>query len=269
MRIAIIFMVLALPTVAVAKQKTEPFDISAIKDKLRILHDTKGHYVAYVPPTKSLSDMTKHFFYGDGKTFYHQWVPGGGRNGADYSCTISDPRVMYRYMSGFEVKGGKAVFTCEKRKTELVELDPKKTAEMLNQATFYNIFWQRVPHALARDTRGRYYYVDRLARSGDDPAEPLRGFRVFMGMRGKMKQLRMKNVVSDVAGEVFITPKGRLRLILESKNDESKNRAVWITGKRQRQLTRVPVSHLRTRVMIYRELGVYLGQALHRPCDDL
>jgi hypothetical protein len=268
MRISILFMVLALTTVAVAKEKKKPYNVSSIKERLLIYHDGKGHYFAIMPPVKSLSDFTENFFYGNGKEFYRQRVPSSGRNGSNYSCTVTDPRVMYGALSSFAQEDGKVTFSCEKRKTALRALDPSRASKMLDRARFYDVFWQRVPHALARDSDGRYYYVDRL-RGKDETTKALRGFRVFMGMRGKMKQLRMKNVVSDVMGEIFITQKGRLKLILDKGPGKEKSSATWISGEKKRELTRVPVNEYRTRVMIYRELGVYLGQRLQKPCDDL
>ena len=130
-----------------------------------------------------------------------------------------------------------------------------------------DIFWNRIPHSLARDSDGRYYYVDRLA--GQDQSYGYRGFRVFVGMRGQMKRMKMKNVVSDPSGEIFITTKGKLKLILENKGNIKDSKVFWVSGKETTELTKVDVGLIKTRVMIYRQLGVYLGQPLHLPCDDL
>ena len=78
-----------------------------------------------------------------------------------------------------------------------------------------------------------------------------------------MKRARMKNVVNDPSGQIFITNKGRLRLITGKA-------ATWLLGKRKKvKLTRVSLRTTATTVMIYKQLGVYLGRPLHRPCDDL
>ena len=73
--------------------------------------------------------------------------------------------------------------------------------------------------------------------------------------------LKMTNVVSDSQGDIFTTKKGELRLVLDQ------TRSVWIAGKKETALTSVPVDA--NRIMIYTDLGVYAGQRLGTPCDDL
>ncbi len=114
---------------------------------------------------------------------------------------------------------------------------------------------QRRAHALARDRRGVYYYVDRglsRARSKD--------FRVFIGRRGRMHPQQVVDVVSDSQGEIFETKRGKLRLIV------GKTQALWITKRRTHRLTQVPVKE--NLKLIYTELGLYLGKRLGTPCDD-
>jgi hypothetical protein len=247
----------------------KPYDISKFKDKLQVLHDGKEHYFVLLDIEHgSLSKVKDAFFYGDGKTFYRQYSPSGGRNKKDYSFTVGDPRVLYPARSIFEAKKGVLTFTCEKRETVLQPLERDKAVAMLDQAKFYDVYWTRTAHALARDDRGNYYYVDRLV-ADDYTGSGHRGFRVFRGMRGKMRQLRMKNVVSDVKGEIFTTNRGQLRLIIPRGGTPGEGKGLWIAGKRRVNLTAIPVRDLRTRVMIYRELGAYTGLKLHKPCDDL
>jgi hypothetical protein len=268
--------VTALAADAAAKPRREPpivpppeaVDISKVKDKMQVFHDGKGHYIVVVSPkVLKLGKAKQHTFYGDGKVFYRQPVQSAGRNGDDFSYSIYDPRTLYLANSAFDVRRGKPRYICDKRRTPFERLPADKAAAMLGQAKFFDVFWTRVPHALARDDRGTYYYVDRLA---EDEQRGLgkRGFRVFRGMRGGMRRLRMKNVVSDVKGEVFTTNRGKLRLIVEREGRKETN-AQWIAGKRRVQLTPVPVGSPQTRMMIYRELGVYTGIRLQRPCDDL
>jgi len=247
----------------------KPFDISKIKDKLRVLHDGKEHYFVVLDPGKDgLRQTRDSFFYGDGKVFYRQYVPSGGRNKDDHNLAVRDPRVLYPVRSMYQAKGGVLTFTCETRETVLQPLERDKAVAMLDQAKFYDVYWTRTAHALARDDRGVYYYVDRLV-ADDYTGSGHRGFRVFRGMRGKMRQLRMKNVVSDVKGEIFTTNRGQLRLIIPRGGTTGEGKGLWIAGKRRVNLTAIPVGDLRTRVMIYRDLGAYTGLKLHKPCDDL
>ena len=116
--------------------------------------------------------------------------------------------------------------------------------------------WKTQGYALARDDKGTYYYVDRMREP-----EGNKNFRVFIGQRGAMKPAKMKNIVSDSEGDIFYTKKGELRLVLD------KSEQTWAKGKKQTKLTVLPVED--NVVLIYSELGVYTGQSLGTPCDDI
>jgi hypothetical protein len=158
--------------------------------------------------------------------------------------------------------------TCEKRKTKLQMVPPDKALALVKRAKFLDVYWVRRPHALARDENGVYYYVDRLG-GADSITGAYRGFRIYVGERGKMKRLRMRNVVSDEKGEIFITEDGNLKLVLDvTPSKKTLSAAAWIAKKKRADLVPLRVGFFRTRTMIYRELGVYAGLRLHRPCDD-
>ena len=127
---------------------------------------------------------------------------------------------------------------------------------MVKAATFYGARWKYRAYALARDTSGRYYYVDR-------PREPegSLAFRLFVGPRGNMKPQKMTNVVSDSEGDIFATKTGSLRLILD------KHETTWVQGKRKTPLVTLPLDQ--NAALIYTDLGPYTGQRLGTPCDDL
>ena len=81
----------------------------------------------------------------------------------------------------------------------------------------------------------------------------------------------MKNLVVDPAGEIFITADGRLKLVVDYARSNEVQNATWIAGKDRRPLTVIPLKgskDLRSRLFVYRELGVYAGIKLHLPCDD-
>lgn len=268
-----------LPGVAAAKgppivPPPKVVDISAVRGQLDVLTDGKGHYIATrLPPAVKATKVKEHFYYSaDGKTFYQQSIPsiGGGRTFV--GAAVKDPRAFYGTNSHFKYRDEKASFKCDDRNTKLTALTHDKGQALLKKAKFYGVYWTRVPHALARDDDGNYYYVDRLG-GRDAMVLGYRGFRVFVGPRGKMKQIKMKNMVSDPRGEVFITKSGKLRMILtNSRHNPKREKAVWLTGRKDRKqtdLVTVSVSHPRTKLMIFRELGVYQGLKLHKPCDDL
>jgi hypothetical protein len=140
----------------------------------------------------------------------------------------------------------------------LTVLEGEQARELLRKASYAPNPQKFVPHALLRDSRGTYYFVDR-----GFPPEESRNFRVFLGPRGDLKQQKMTNVVSDSEGEIFSTRKGELRLVLDRQLTPQ-----WIENAKKRsvELRVVPVHE--NLPLIYNELGVYTGARLGTPCDD-
>ena len=245
---------LGAPAPAAAGEKIDlaAADISAVKDKLKVLTDGKGHYVAVVPFGPS-----EHLYYGDGSAFFAQRVFGSSSSGTEsFDFTFWEPRVKARYQASFEFRDGKFQVQCEERKTVLQPLPDPEGQAMLARARFYVPRWRHRAHALARDERGTYYYVDRVREPEDS-----KSFRIFAGPKGSTRKLKMVNVVSDSEGEVFATRAGDLRLVL------ARNEATWVRGKKRTRLIPLPVED--NHVLIYTDLGVYTGQRLGTPCDDL
>src|SRR5262249_36553867 len=140
-------------------------------------------------------------------------------------------------------------------KTTFHPTEVDKSAELIAQASFHKQRWKRRAYALARDTAGTYYYVDRARSEGETD------FHLFSGPRGALKPLRMTNVVSDSAGDVFATKSGELKLVLGKKE------ASWVKGKKAKELILLPLDE--NAQLIYGDLGVYSGQPLGTPCDLL
>jgi hypothetical protein len=244
-----------------------PYDVTAVRDSLRLFHDGKGRYVALVPlawclpaSDKRKQDKIAAVFYGDGKVFHHVRRTGGGgvcaKAGLANYWTLWEPRIARRADAQILFKDGKHVVACGDRRTELQPVAEAEGRERIAKARFLARRWQRGAYALLRDQRGTYYYVDTLGEK-----RPGRDFRLYLGPRGSLKLQKLKNVVSDSEGDIFSTPKGELRLIL------SKDEAAWIAGKKRTKLVIVPVED--NRQLIYAELGPYVGERLGTPCDDL
>jgi len=231
----------------------DSIDMSEVKDKLVLLSDGKQHYIAVVP----FGDISSHLYYGDGKRFYAQRVSSGGKEGTvAWDRTYWEPRVKAPWQGGVGLHKGKYSVQCGDRATELKQVDAEEQAKILATASFFGPLWKHRAYALARDNKGTYYYVDRLR----EPANNM-SFRLFSGPRGSMKPLKMTNVVSDSQGDIFSTKKGELRLVLDRK------RSVWYARKKETDLVNLPVED--NHIMIYTDLGMYAGQRLGTPCDDL
>ena len=228
-------------------------DIAEVKAKLQVFTDGKGHYLAAVP----FEDIYKHTYYGDGKQFFTLRINSGGRNGdTQWSRTFWEPRVNALWKGGMNFKDNVLSVQCGDRETPFTSLAEEDRAKLVETATFHETIWKYKAYALARDNKGTYYYVDQPRDESKSKA-----FRLFSGPRGKLKPLAMTNVVSDSQGDIFTTKSGELRLVLD------KMRSVWFDKKSERELVALPLED--NRVLIYSDLGVYTGQRLGTPCDDL
>ena len=219
--LAAVAILLAGPTPASAQRpasvtKGKAVDISPIVDKLVIAHDGRGHYIAFG------RGLPRELFYGDGKTFYRQYTMGGSLDSSSNRTGTSFWAPTAKGNGVVELRANQLFVSCRSQKSELKLLSAAETAAMLKKAKFRVEKWQRQPHALARDRIGRYYFVDRAsdAAGGKD-------YRLFVGRQGAMKMMKLRDIVSDSEGEVFLTPRGEFRLVLD------KGEASWVRGKRK------------------------------------
>jgi hypothetical protein len=252
--VALLALILA-PAARAAESDAPPaaVDISAVKDQLVVLHDGKQHYIAVIPFGASFD----HLYYGDGKTFYSMRVLSGGKSGKEsWSRAFWEPRVNERWKASLDFRDDTHAVQCNDRKTKLTLLPEAERSKILAEARFLGSLWRRQAKALARDATGTYYYVDRMRES-----ESTVDFRLFAGPRGNLKRQKMINVVSDSQGDIFATKSGKLRLVLD------RHETLWVAGKKETKLISLPIEE--NAVMIYSELGVYSGQRLGTPCDDL
>ncbi|MEZ4365639.1 MAG: hypothetical protein R2939_05055 [Kofleriaceae bacterium] len=215
------------------KKKADTVDISAYRDKLLALTDDDGHY--YVVRSEPLGERV--VFIGDGKDMYQQRLRGGGSGGGDWSISLRAPRSGINFGEATLWFGkGRYRLDCGERgqsegDSEVPELRPlaaEETERLLSTATFRPPFWNRHARALARDDAGTSYYVDQL-----DDQHGGEGFRVFIGRRGAMKEMPMKSVVVDSAGDIFSTKRGELRIVVNTNQT-----ATWIKGRTRTELTR-------------------------------
>jgi len=230
-----------------------PVDVSAVRQRLAVATDGKGHYLVYVP----FGGSSTPSFYGDGKAFHQQRVTGSSKIGDErWDFVFWEPRVTRRTDASLGFAGGKTTLRCADRRTELTILPPAGAAEILDKAAFRGPLWRTYAYALARDNAGRYFYIDREREPQDS-----KRFRLWSGQRGAMKPLKMLNVVSDSEGEIFSTKAGALRLVIGRKE------SLWIHGKAEDKLQLIEVEP--NAQLIYTDLGVYTGARLGTPCDDL
>ena len=239
-------------------EKPKPIDAKAVAGKLEVYRDDAGMY--YVSPkASSFTDNADDWvFFGDGKTMYQQRIVGFGSDGKGYDWTVWSPRVKGLNQASLTLSVDKPYAQCkQKDKKLLVQLTVDEAKAVFGRATFLPPLWQRQAHFLARDDDGTYFFVDRYQ---DDYGG--KGYRVFSGQKGAMKELAMTNVVSDSAGEIYATKSGDLKIVTEGNT----GKAYWKKDKDKTKNELVVLELLPNRYLIYRELGIY-GQ-LGVVCDD-
>ena len=237
-------------------EKPKAIDAKAVADKLELFRDDDGNY--YVSPRRGAfpDGDDQWVFYGDGKTMYQQRIIGYGSDDKGYDWSVWTPRVKGLAQASFTAKAAKPSVQCTQQDAKpLKPLTVDEAKAVIARATFLPPLWQRQAHFLARDDDGTYFYVDRYREEHGG-----KGYRVFSGQKGAMKELAMTNVVSDSAGEIYATKSGDLKIV----TDGTAGKAYWKKGQTKNEL--VMLELLPNRYLIYRELGIY-GQ-LGVLCDD-
>jgi hypothetical protein len=216
-------------------------------------------------------------YYGDGKKFVRVPLPPWVLSGENFFeprffAKTKNPSFrgldMRLYATvDYDAEKKSCSVSCGERKTDLAIVDADAKKGLLAKASFAPTPQTRAPHRLARDNTGRYFYVDK----GNTP-ETEKSFRLYVGPKGAMKLQKMTNAVADTEGEIFATKSGSLRYVTDRQKPPT-----WIQGKKKLTLTIVPIESVDEKSgepinnyqLIYNELGVYLGQKLGNPCDDL
>jgi hypothetical protein len=242
-------------------------------EKTAVCTDGKAHYVVVAPHEKQL----KQLYYGDGKTFFHVPLPPWVLSGDSFFEPRFFAKTKNPSFRGLDMRLFASVdydadkktcaVSCGERKTDLKIVDEGEKKTLLAKASYDSSPHKRAPHALARDNTGRYFYVDK----GNTP-ETEKSYRLFVGPKGRLKVQKMTNVVADSEGEIFTTKSGSLRYVTDRKAPP-----IWIEHGKKTVLTVVPIEGTDEKTgdpvnnyqLIYNELGVYLGQKLGNPCDDL
>jgi len=246
-----------LLSAAAADPAPKPVDIKDAKPKAVVLQDAQGGtYVVF------RTDDPKVFYGPNAKTVYEQVIVGSSSDGEGrWEFNTWAPRVPEGSHLGTleHHKDGTYQKTCRgKDDMGLTELSGDKARAILDKTAFVTMGIIRVPHLLARDDSGVYYYVDRLAKIYGG-----KGYRVFVGRKGAMKRMPLTDVASESAGDVFSTKSGDLRLV--RNNENNKETMTWVKGEKRTELEFLDTEV--NAVVIFKDLGLYgfLGTL----CDDV
>lgn len=261
----LVAILLALAGTATADPPAPPasIDPAPVAEKIGAYKDEVGNI--YVLPLPGAFDDTneaqKWIFYGDSKALYQQKVirfSTGSKGG--YEMTLVAPRAKDMGAGAYLVVNSDGNYiACRPAKVQggrrnLTPMSADEMKTLLAKAKFQPPMLNRIPHFFGRDDDANYYYVDRLS-----PESGGKGFRVFVGQTGAMKQQALTNMATDSMGEIYATKSGKLK-ITAGKDPQ----AAWVKGGKKLELTIVPPAD--NRYLVYRELGIY--GALGTVCDD-
>jgi len=242
-------VLVALSTSAAADPKPKTVDIKPFRDNMVVLTDADGALYIVVPGSDG------HVFYGVGgknKNLYDQIIIGRYSDGSTGAWDVSvwAPRVPHVQPGGIQKKAdGTYQKTCgNDSKTPLTELTGDKAKGVIDKGAFFSSAIIRRPYMLARDDSGVYYYVDVIRKEYGG-----KGYRVFVGKKGAMKQKPLTDVASDTAGDIFATKTGDLRIVRDTS--EGKDTVQWVKGEKRSALVSLDVDA--NSALIYSDLGVY------------
>ncbi len=231
-----------------------PVDVNPKKLGVLVLQDANGGTYVIVGDKSGSVSNRKAFYGANSKQLYEQISPGGSRDGDAWMISTWSPRIPeMRPGSIAKRRDGTYFRSCDGLDDAvLTEVTGDKAKAIMDKAKFLSPGLVRRPHLLARDDMGIYYYVDKLAdRHGG------KGFRVFVGKRGAMKQMPLVDVAIDSAGQVFSTKTGDLRLV-DSYQDTAtgaKKTSTWVKGSKKTELFILDLDV--NSVVIFKELGIY------------
>lgn len=226
-----------------AVHDVEHKDAQNIRQRVRVFGDGVGHYLA-VEPKPGIGAFV---FHGNIAGLYLQRLGGAGRNGTKLDYTFWDPRFVDGWQRTISVDGDSVTVQCGDKSKPYKPLTAKEIGDVLK----HPLFEARIMHtaiALASDANGVYYYVDRDLR-----AKPAKGYRLFVGKKGKMALVPLEDVIEGEAATSYLSASGKL--VVTDKAAE------WSGAK-------LDLTNLYLKApMVFSELGVY-PQALGTPCDE-
>lgn len=242
-----------------APKEPAPFSVAYNPEKLEVIvleDGSHNHYVVVDPMGKNHA-----VFYGKGKKLNQQQRVLRTANGTSWSLSMWTPRLS-EFHDGYikRDENGTYIKSCwGADEAVLTELTGVKARAVLDKSQFMSPLATRTGYLLARDDSGIYYFVDKYTeRYGG------KGYRVWVGRKGAMKQLALTDVADDSAGHVFSTKTGQLRLVM-GKTEQGAQEVVWVKGTNRTRLIYLDVQD--NGPLVYRDLGIY--GALGTICDNV
>jgi hypothetical protein len=250
------------PEAAVAKATSggEDTPFTPRPAKLTLLTDGAGHYLALAPAEGTDTPL----FAGDAQRLYAQRVIGSSSNGeGDFDFVFWDPRIRDGWQRSLAFKDKKYLLQCGAKQLAYRAAAPAEAKKVLARAQLLRPRWRRQLQSLARDDAGTYFLVDEPRETQGVPtpsAEDGNVLRLFVGPKGKLRELALNDVVSDSAGTLLLTPEGSLQVT------RGADKATWKVGSASTALTAVPLDESAA-ALAYGKQGPYRDDPLRTACD--
>src|SRR5882672_1548654 len=182
----IIGAVVGLASTAGADPAPQPVDVAAVKSQGLVLQDAQGGVYVVFHSNDPKAPKAPWVFYGPNtKVVYeqHNFTWSYPTKGGDWEIQTDAPRVPGGHAKLRRQKDGTYLKICGYKgdtgiaiSTGLTELSGEKARDVLDKTRFLSEGIIRVPHLLARDDSGVYYYIDEIAELYGG-----KGYRVFVG----------------------------------------------------------------------------------------
>jgi len=242
---------------------------AAVRDRLQLLVDAKGRYVALDLAARQGSTglVDALMWFGDAKKLYaQQSSPRDDRaDRGDTSATysFSDQRVP-GWSGRVRVQRGSYSLRCADDSAKLTPVPRDAATSLLAKVEFFQPRWQRVLVAIARDNDARYYLVDR-AKSPDNTTD----FRLFMGKKTALEQVELTDTVSDNEGAVLFAASGKLVIHMRRRGSSYVvNNPEWVEQGRSTELTTIAHAwRFNQSLPGYTDFGLYRKVGFGTPCD--
>jgi len=264
-RAVVAALLLASATVAIAEPAAPEDPKQAMRDRGIVRKAGKKHYVIIVPPANPqngvvLGRSTVYF----GELGKMRVIPGESwGNSPVESRNLNDVRDLY--VSEIRRESDTYSILCRthydqsqtERTIELTAVDAAAAADVIDKAKLVPVQEHYRALLIGRVGATTYLYVDRRGDGSD--------FRIFLGKRGAMKKLAIKEVANDSEGLSLVTAKGTLSMKWEGSSKVPS--ATWGVGKKPEALK--TFDKYANIGLIYRELGVYTREPTGHPCHEL
>ena len=230
-------------------------------DKYDFFSDGNGHFIA----VERLKSGVSAAFHGDRKALRPLRVLGcGSRGGPERYCSFRDSRFVVdkahpNMWRDQEITIAAAShIRCGSEKIPLIAVDAATKKKVLAKVRVKPSV-ERVSRLLVRNDDGVYFYIDEGSKGAF-------ARNLYRGRRGNMKRLKLRDIVVDMAGSLYIAREGTLKVVPVRGETPT---VTWLHKGKTTPLTVVTLRNSATVAFLYDHLGVYLGKKIGTPCDWL